>query len=51
MATITFSIARENGIVVNASANVDDAMVLDMTGMIGAMVFDASLTPLPESTE
>lgn len=47
MATVSFSVTRDNGIVVTASAEVDDLMVLDMSGMIGAMVFDASLA-MPE---
>lgn len=42
MATVSIGITRDNGIHINASAEVDDASVIDMAGMIGAMIFDAS---------
>lgn len=42
MATVTISIARDNGTVLNASADVADSAVVDMAGMVGAMIFDAS---------
>ena len=43
MATVSLTIARDSGIVLNASSEVDDATVLDMASMIGAMIFDASV--------
>ena len=51
MAQVSISIVRENGIVMNASADVDDAAVIDIAGMLGAMVFDASYAELPPPAE
>lgn len=42
MATVSIGIVRDNGIHINASAEIADAEVIDMAGMIGAMIFDAS---------
>lgn len=47
MASVSIGITRTNGITTSASAEVPDEMVIDMAGMIGAMIFDASLA-LPE---
>lgn len=50
LATVTLSITRGSGIVLNAAASVPDEMVIDMAGMIGAMIFDASYAePEPEA--
>lgn len=43
MATVSFSITRDSGIVLTAHAEVGDSEVADMASMIGAMVFDASI--------
>lgn len=43
MATVQFSITRDSGVVLSASAEVMDEAVTDMASMIGAMIFDASL--------
>lgn len=43
MATVNLNITRGNGINLNATAQVPDEMVMEMAGMIGAMIFDASV--------
>lgn len=43
MATVSFSIARDNGVVLNATSNIPDEQVIDMAAMIGAMIFDSSV--------
>lgn len=42
MASVSLAITRDNGLVLNASSEVPDAAVVEMAGMIGAMIFDAS---------
>lgn len=41
-ATVSLNITRGSGVALHASAQVPDEMVIDMAGMIGAMIFDAS---------
>lgn len=51
MASVSLSITRDNGLVLNASSEVPDAIVIDMAGMIGAMIFDASYAETPAPVE
>lgn len=50
MATVSMSITRPGGLVLNAAAEVPDEMVIEMASMIGAMIFDASVALPPEVT-
>lgn len=45
MAHIQIIIRRDNGVQMEASGEVGDLDVLDMSTMLGAMLFDAAATP------
>lgn len=42
MASVSITINRDNGTVINATGIVPDAMLTDTAAMIGAMLFDAT---------
>ena len=42
MAEVNVTIRRDNGMNVSATGQVDDAMVVDIASMLGAMLFDAA---------
>lgn len=46
MAEVNITIRRDNGMSVNATGTVDDALVADMAGTLAAILFDASMTPV-----
>jgi hypothetical protein len=50
MANINISVTRDNGTTVTGSATVDDALLVDITSMLGSMIFDAVSTTTPPST-
>jgi len=45
MASVDFTIRRDNGVTITASGQVDDALLVDMGSTLGAMLFDASTAP------
>jgi hypothetical protein len=47
MANINISITRDNGTTVTGSATVEDALLVDITSMLGSMIFDSVSTPIP----
>lgn len=44
MANVQLTIRRDNGVTVNASGDVDDALIADIAMTLGAILFDASTT-------
>lgn len=51
MASINISVTRDNGTIVTGSANVDDALLVDITAMLGSMIFDAVSSPIATPVE
>lgn len=51
MANINISVTRDNGTTVTGSATVDDVLLVDITAMLGSLIFDSvsSSTPNPTS--
>jgi hypothetical protein len=45
MASINITITRDNGTSVSGSGTVDDSLLIDITSMLGALLFDAVITP------
>ena len=49
LATVTITIRRPNGMDITATGHVDDMMVVDIAGTLGAMLFDQSIQPAASS--
>jgi hypothetical protein len=45
MANINISITRDNGTTISGSATVDDELLVDITSMLGSMIFDSVSSP------
>lgn len=51
MAQISINITRDNGTQIAGSGTVDDALLIDIASMLGAMLFDASTASTVPPTE
>ena len=47
MASINISIQRDNGTTVTGGATVDDELLVDITAMLGSLIFDSVSSPTP----
>lgn len=45
MASISITINRDNGTQVTGNATVDDSLLVDITSMLAAVLFDTATTP------
>lgn len=45
MASINISITRDNGTQISGAATVDDTLLVDITSMLGSMIFDSVSQP------
>lgn len=46
MANINISVTRDNGTTITGSATVEDSLLVDITSMLGSMIFDAVSSPI-----
>lgn len=51
MASVSITVNRDNGTVINATGVIPDELLADTAAMLGAMLFEAAAEPTPVPEE